>query len=694
MPRSATGSLLPELLAALQTLDERVALVFDDVHHLEAQPVLGVLRGLVEGLRAGPRLVLISRTDPPLPLGRLRLSGELAEVREQELRFTHAEAADLLARLLPAALAPELVAQLEARTEGWAAGLRMAAIALERAADPAAVIAAFAGSHRFVMDYLLEEALGRQDEALQRFLMETAILPRFTAAACTAVTGDAQAPRRLHEAERRNLFLVALDDERTWYRYHHLFAELLQFRLRRLHPERLDALRERASRWFEAQGDVQEALQQAAGMSTPDRLVQMLDVHGYPLLSRSEFGSFARWLRYVPEPLAQPCPMFLVALAWFHAQTDRAPHLPPLLRAIEAAVAAPPPGYAAERAEEARLHCQALHACALRIADRFDEALATRDRVLQQLPPGATVVRGVLRFNMAAIHLRLAEMAPARRLLEQSFEANLCTGVFYLVLASLGHLGAVLAHTDGVGAARQRLETAVAFAERQRLASVPAFGIVLYQLAQVHYLADELDAARALLERAASLTAAERETDIRANVLLHLARVETAAGRWVRAAALPASSSSSPFEGSAASGRTPPLRLRRRPSARAAASAAVPALPVRPARTLRRWGRGAPRGRAAPPPGARSPTPSHAPAASARPAHAPAARSSRRAPAAPECARSCACPSASGRRDRSGSAAPPWTTGPPSPATAPASARSRPARASPRGGRAAPCGRG
>lgn len=529
--RGGGESLAHRLPALLAMGDDDAVLVLDDVHHLEDARLLALLDALVHRPAAGPRIVLVTRVDPPVPLGRVRLSGELLEIRERDLRFTAEEASELLGRLLPEELGPELVGRLEARTEGWAAGLQMAALAVRHAEDPAAAVEAFSGSHELMADYLVEEILAHQDEALQRFLMDTSVLPRFTADACVRITGDPEARLHLRAADEASLFLVSLDPHQTWYRYHHLFAELLTFRLRRLAPDREDGLRERASRWFEDQGDIQEALAQAGAMDDPARLVELLDRHGYPILARSEFAAFARWLPLVPEPLSWLRPMFLVAVAWYRMQTERAPDLEAVFQALDESLEAPPADYAPGRLRQARMHRDALRAFSLRMADRLDEALEVNRAVLDRLPDDAGAIRGVLEFNLGAVHLRRAEMEPARVWLERAYESCLGTGSAYLVLASLGHLGSVAAHTEGLEAARQRLESAVAFAEDEGLDGVPAFAIVLYQLAQVHWLADEPERARPWLERALEATRDERETDIRANVLIHKARIDLADGR-------------------------------------------------------------------------------------------------------------------------------------------------------------------
>ena len=523
------------LLPVLARAEAQAVVVLDDCHLLEASPPLVFLERLVTEVRSGPRLVLLSRVDPPLPLSRLRLSGDLLQIRQRDLRFSDEEAAELFRRSLSSPLSSEMVVRLEERTEGWAAGLRMAAIALQQADDPEEAAEAFAGSHELLVDYLLEEAVRGQVPEIQRFLLQTSILPRFNGEACVAVTEDSQARRHLRTVDEANLFLVSLDPEQRWFRYHHLFADLLRFRLRETWPEREEGLRERASRWFEDQGDVQEALSQAARMEDPRRLLELLDAHGYAILARSEFASFARWLQGVPDPLSQPYPMFLAALAWFRMQTERSPDLDRLLGALEQALEHPPEAYPPDRMEEARRHRGALRAFGYRMTDRFRESLEVGEEVLSGLPEEAVAFRGILEFNMGAVHLRLADMPEARRFLGKAYEDCLNGGGPYLVLASLGHLGNVAAHMEGLPAARHRLESAVAFARERGLAGVPAFGIILYQRAQVHYLAHELEEARALLGQGLEITRGERETDIHANVLIHLARVEAALGNWTEA---------------------------------------------------------------------------------------------------------------------------------------------------------------
>jgi LuxR family transcriptional regulator, maltose regulon positive regulatory protein len=527
-----------ELQQAFDDLDPRTVLVLDDLHELEAGPSLAVVQALMERRPAVPRLVMLTRVDPQLPLGRMRVGGELLELREQDLRFTGGEAAELFERLLPGGLDAELVERLGRRTEGWVAGLRMAAIALEHAEDRRVAVDAFTGSHRFVVDYLVEEAVGRQGAAVQQFLMETSVLGRFTEDTCVAVTGNAAARELLYEVEQANLFLVPLGPDRRWYRYHHLFAELLQFRLRRLHPELLDTLHERASAWFEADGDIAQALEHASRMSTPDRLSVLLDVHALGILSRSELASLKRWVGAVPDPLAAPYPTFLLAAGWLRLLTERVPDLDPLLAAAYAALDRGPAGYDEAAVRTSRFELDVLRAFHARFTGRYHDALAIGGWLLASLPADGTVLRGRVLYNQARTHMMLCEMAPAAELLQRGTEDNLRAGTYYLVLTGLGQMGAILLELDGVARARQALDAAVRMAEERQLARLPAFATVLYQLGYVHLVADDLDAAESCFQRAIALATRGGMPEGRANGLVGLCRIHVARGSFVEAESL------------------------------------------------------------------------------------------------------------------------------------------------------------
>src|SRR5215469_14747743 len=279
-------ALLTTLLNDLTTLPDPFVLVLDDYHLIDARPVDHALTFLLDHLPPQMHLVIATREDPSLPLARLRASGQLTELRAADLRFTPAEAADFLTQAMGLSLSADDVAALEARTEGWIAGLQLAAISLQGRHDTASFIASFTGSHHFVMDYLVEEVLHRQPPHILTFLLRTSILDRLCGPLFDAVVLEPAAPGQatLEYLDRANLFVVPLDHERRWYRYHHLFAELLRQRLQqRIASSKGDAesqvneLHIRASIWYEAQGLDLEAFQHAAAAHDVERAARMMD---------------------------------------------------------------------------------------------------------------------------------------------------------------------------------------------------------------------------------------------------------------------------------------------------------------------------------------------------------------------------------------------------------------------------------
>src|SRR5213078_2191148 len=230
------------------------ALVLDDYHVIEAKAVDQALTYLVEHLPPQMHLVIASREDPQLPLARLRARSHLTELRAADLRFTASEAAEFLNQVMGLSLSAADIAALEDHTEGWIAGLQLAALSMQGRQDVPGFIRAFAGDHRYIVDYLVEEVLQRQPEPVHRFLLQTAILDRLNGALCDAVTGQEGGKARLEALERGNFFVVPLDDKRHWYRYHHLFAEVLSAHLMVERPDQVATLHLRASEWYEQNG--------------------------------------------------------------------------------------------------------------------------------------------------------------------------------------------------------------------------------------------------------------------------------------------------------------------------------------------------------------------------------------------------------------------------------------------------------
>jgi LuxR family maltose regulon positive regulatory protein len=314
-PQPPLEGLVTVLVNTLVDLPDKTVLVLDDYHLIQSQPIHDSLLLLLERLPPTLALVLASRGDPPLPLARLRARGQLVELRAEDLRFTPEETATLLGEATGQELPAASLAALQARTEGWAAGLQLATLSLRGRADPAGFLDGFSGSHRYVLDYLAEEVLDRQPQHLRAFLLETSVLDRLCGELCDAVTGRTDGQERLEQVERANLFLVPLDEVRRWWRYHHLFADLLRARLQRERPERLQALHRNAATWCEGHGLVDDAIGHAVAAGDPGWAARLVERNAEALLQRGEGTTVDRWLRALPAELVRARPQLCLAKA-------------------------------------------------------------------------------------------------------------------------------------------------------------------------------------------------------------------------------------------------------------------------------------------------------------------------------------------------------------------------------------------
>lgn len=244
---------------------------------MAAQSIHDSVSFLLERLPGCLHLLMLTRADPPLGLARLRARGQLMEIRAADLRFTPGESADFLGTTMQLSLSDGDVLQIGTRTEGWIAGLQLAALALKREVDPGQFMAAFTGSHRFVLDFLSEEVISRQPSDVQDFLLHTAVLDRLSGPLCDAVAGRSGSAEMLLRLEREDLFLVPCDSQGCWYRYHHLFADVLRARLRQVHSELEQALHRRAAEWYEQSHLVREAIPHAVSAGDADRAARLLE---------------------------------------------------------------------------------------------------------------------------------------------------------------------------------------------------------------------------------------------------------------------------------------------------------------------------------------------------------------------------------------------------------------------------------
>ena len=307
--------ILTALLNEITAIPNHVVLVLDDYHVIDSTLVDNTLAFLVEHLPPHLHLVIVTREDPPLPLARLRARGQLTELRAADLRFTPAEATEFLNPVMGLQLSVDDIAALEDRTEGWIAGLQLAALSMQGHQDVPRFIRSFAGDHRYIVDYLVEEVLQRQPAPLRTFLRQTAILDRLNGPLCDAVTGQEGGSARLEALERGNFFVVPLDDQRHWYRYHHLFADVLTAHLRAEQPDQVASLHRRASAWYAQHGSATDAIRHALVAEDFARAADLVEL-AVPAMSKRRQGATLRgWLTVLPDEVIRARPVLSVTYA-------------------------------------------------------------------------------------------------------------------------------------------------------------------------------------------------------------------------------------------------------------------------------------------------------------------------------------------------------------------------------------------
>lgn len=307
-----TESILTALLNEIITLPEGFILVLDDYHVVDSRQVDETLTFLVEHLPPQMHLVITTREDPALPIPRLRARRQLTELRAADLRFTTSEAAEFLNQVMELHLSAEDIAALEARTEGWIAGLQLAALSMRGHQDIAGFIRAFAGDNRYIVDYLIEEVLQRQPEALRSFLLQTSILDRLNGPLCDAVTGQTGGKARLETLQRGNFFIIPLDDKRHWYRYHHLFGDVLQMHLSAELPDQVPVLHRRASEWYEQNGSAIDAIHHALAGKDFERAAGLVELAAPAMHRNRQEATVLGWMKALPEQLFQARPVLSI----------------------------------------------------------------------------------------------------------------------------------------------------------------------------------------------------------------------------------------------------------------------------------------------------------------------------------------------------------------------------------------------
>lgn len=391
-------AILTALIGQIEDIPGRLGLVVDDYHLIAAPSIHDAMIYLLDHLPSRMSLVVTSREDPPFPLAKLRGRGQLTELRADDLRFTPEEVGQFLSQMLGVDLSAGQLADLDARTEGWIAGLQLAGLAMKGRTDLADFISAFTGSHRFVLDYLTEEALKRQPKEIQEFLMHTSILDRFNGPLVDAVLGRTDGQQSLEAIERANLFLIPLDDEGYWYRYHHLFGDTLRRHLKRLYPTQVPDLHRRAAAWFEQNGWVPEALEHALRSQDTEQAARLVEQTVEGITQAGQAQTILRWMTSLPDAVLRAHPRLCVYYAAVLMFTNQIPAAETWLRAAERALH---PSVPADESQAILGWVALLRADIARVNGDLAQAVILAHRALSHLPEREALARAVAVLNVA-----------------------------------------------------------------------------------------------------------------------------------------------------------------------------------------------------------------------------------------------------------------------------------------------------
>src|SRR5215204_4236665 len=518
----------------LDDLPGEVAVVLDDYHVIDSESVHRIVSFLLERLPEGVHIVISGRVDPPLPLARLRTRGQMSELHAADLRFTPEEAAAFLSDVMGLNLSAGDVAALEQVTEGWIAALQLAALSMRERKDISGFIRSFSGSHRDVFDFLAEEVLQRQTDQVQTFLLETSILDRLSGPLCDALTGRNNGQRTLERLERENLLVVPLDDDRVWYRYHHLFVDFLRGRLRRESPERTVELHLRASEWYEENALVAEAVNHALSAGDHERAARLMESSVGQTWYRGEVMTLLDWLRKLPKEAMLRRPLLMVWYAAALMLVGRFDGVESLLREAESAVGAFGEGGGEEpqlRADEAdpqhvlatAAAVRSLHA---RLQGDPQGAIEHAQRALALLPADNLYPRPFAALCLAEAYRAADDLEAANATFAETAKLSQAAGHDYIALTAMGSLSRLLMSQGRLREADTSLRQALGFAAERGAELLPAVGRVRIGMGELLYERDELDASERELILGTELTerAGELEILVRGQVALSRAR--------------------------------------------------------------------------------------------------------------------------------------------------------------------------
>ncbi|HEX6386100.1 MAG TPA: tetratricopeptide repeat protein [Anaerolineae bacterium] len=525
----AAEAILTSVINDVSQNDQPIILVLEDYHVIDTPTVHQALTFLLDHLPPLLHLLITTRSDPPLHLSRLRACRQMIEIRTDDLRFTFDEAGQFFNQVMGLTLSNEETAALEQRTAGWIAGLHLVALSLQDREDKAGFIASFTGNSRFIMDYLVDEVLQRRPPGTGQFLLQTAFLDPLCGSLCDAVTGQQDGQANLERLEQANLFITPLDDARIWYRYHPLFAEVLQARLRQTQPDRVPELLRRAVAWHASQGMIDEAVRYALAGADFEEAAHLIEAVAGNMLRRGASASVMRWLDAMPEEVIRARPRLCLARGWTYIMgpaisLERAGEWVQLAIRATAAGQSPDADLGGEVA--------ALQAMIAAIWSEVTRSIELSRQALDSLPADSPW-RSVMAFCLGSTLFLSGDVAASADALEEALRLSQADGAHYIQLNAASFLADIQVFQGHLGRATEMYQQVLAWTEH----GIPQKGALMAHGGLAHILCEQnrLDAALAHVQL--GVEQSEQVGGAWAALVLYraLARVHQAQGNWTDA---------------------------------------------------------------------------------------------------------------------------------------------------------------
>jgi ATP/maltotriose-dependent transcriptional regulator MalT len=523
-------TLLNTIINGIHEYSLPFVLVLDDFHVIDSQQILDFLTYLFEHIPPNLHVIMISRTDPLLPLSHWRVRNQIVEIRAEQLRFTSDEIADFLHKVLKEDLSIADLAALQARTEGWIASIQLAALSMQSCDDIHAFITAFAGSHHYIIDYLTEEVLRRLPEKTTTFLLHTSILNRMCGSLCDAVVEPGPNDRvngqqMLEGLERNNLFLVPLDNKRHWYRYHHLFSDMLNRHLADLYPDLSPNLHRRASMWFEQVGYIPEAIDHALLAGDQDRVTALIEQNGVPFLIHGEITAVFKWIMAV-EPYSQTHPWLYILKAWVFALRGELERVDGMLQKAEEVISFFGPSKDVKTLHGAITAARAYRSNLMGDAEKAADFASQALKILPEIDLIPRSLRAVSASLLGDASSLTGNLEEARRAYIESARIAQEAGDIHLNIVINSNLANILLEQGLIRQAEKIYSDTLSLAARPDGQTALIAGRLFIELSQVYYEWDQLDNAFQYAKQGLELCQKWGNIDLQAVGYAQLARIE------------------------------------------------------------------------------------------------------------------------------------------------------------------------